>query len=207
MLKLRIQPAPMSRQADDWAWNNTRLQCGPSWVAPLDHPSLDAIALTDRDTGQSLVHVRERDAHRAGDARRAVVELTTTPFRRLRAELLAWPLNFIAIDFAPDGSVSVGAGEHGTAPVYLTAADGVLHGSWTTADLVKRMPRVDFHVAETARLLSLWFRYSHHTCFTGLYRLTERTTARYDGRDRSASNSRTRRCTPRLALSPTTLMY
>ncbi|MFG2653547.1 hypothetical protein, partial [Streptomyces sp. NPDC048436] len=115
VLKLRIQPAPMSREADSWAWNSTRLQCGSSWVAPLDHPSLDAIALTDRDTGQALVHVRERDAHRAGDARRAVVELSTTTFRQLRAELLAWPLNFVAIDFAPDGTASVRAGERGTA--------------------------------------------------------------------------------------------
>ncbi|MFI6093470.1 asparagine synthase [Streptomyces sp. NPDC051218] len=142
---------------------------------------MDAVALTDRDTGQALIHVRERNAHRVGGGRRVLVELPSATFRQLRAELLAWPLDFVAIDFAPEGAVSVRASERGTAPLYLTANDGVLHGSWTTADLVKRLPRVDFHIPETARLLSLWFRYSHHTCFTGLYRLTERATAHYDG--------------------------
>lgn len=181
MLKLRIEPTSAGREAAGWAWNNTRLERGSSWVAPLDHPAVDAIAVTDRDTGQALVHVRERNAHRASGGRRAVAELPSATFRRLRAELLAWPLDFVAIDFAPDGTVSVRASERGTAPLHLTANGGVLHGSWTTADLVKQLPRVEFHVAETARLLSLWFRYSHHTCFTGLYRLTERSTAHYDG--------------------------
>ncbi|MEV2256450.1 asparagine synthase [Streptomyces sp. NPDC050147] len=181
MLKLRIEPTPSSRELSGWAWNNTRLERGSSWVAPLDHPAVDALALTDRDTGKALIHVRERNAHRVGEGRRAVVELPSATFHKLRAELLAWPLDFIAIDFAPEGTVSVRAGERGTAPLYLTANAGVLHGSWTTADLVKLLPRVDFHVAETARLLSLWFRYSPHTCFTGLYRLTERAAAHYDG--------------------------
>ncbi|MEU3736055.1 asparagine synthase [Streptomyces sp. NPDC032198] len=183
MLKLRIDPIPASREAGGWAWQNSRLECGSSWVAPLDHPAVDAVVLTDRDTGQSLIHVRERDARRAGEGRRAVVELSTAAFRARRAELLAWPQDFVAIDLALDGPLSISAGERGTAPLYLTAHDGVLHGSWTTADLVKRLPRVEFHPAETARLLSLWFRYSHHTCFTGLYRLTERATAHYDGHE------------------------
>ncbi|MGW5736696.1 MULTISPECIES: asparagine synthase [Streptomyces] len=181
MLKLRIEPIPVSREAGGWAWQNTRLACGSSWVSPLDHPAVDTVVLADRDTGQSLIHVHERDARRADEGRRAVVELSSPTFRERRAELLAWPLDFVAIDLALDGSLSISTGERGTAPLYLTAHDGVLHGSWTTADLVGHLPRVLFHAAETARLLSLWFRYSHHTCFTGLYRLTERATAHYDG--------------------------
>lgn len=180
MLKLRINPLDLGRA---WFWNGVRLTSHRSWIEPFDHPSLGWLTAADRDTGASFVSVREllrAPEHRDG-RRQASVQLPTEDYHRALDEARHWPLESVTVEATEAGKVSVSAGAHGTAPVYLTAHNGTLHGSWNMADTAQRLPSVTLDVWETTRLLALWFRYSHRTTFRGQFRLTERATAVFDG--------------------------
>lgn len=178
VLKLQINP---QRLDGSWTWNGSRLESGRSWIEPLAHPALDCLTVADRSTGATFVTVRELLPDREDHGRRAMVELPTDGYHHLLDEAREWPLDFVTVETARTGQVSVSAGTQGIAPVYLTANNGILYGSWNMADAARHLPAVSLDVLETTRLLALWFRYTHRTSFTGLYRLTERATATFDG--------------------------
>lgn len=86
--------------------------------------------------------------------------------------------DFVAITMGP-GEVRLAAGVLGTAPLYLTERDGELHASW---DLTVLRPylRADRLVPRVvARTLTRQHRYTCETLFEGVYRLTERASARF----------------------------
>lgn len=180
MLKLRIDPAGLGTS---WAWNpgRGRMESGASWIQPLDHPAVDCTAVADPDSGATLIWIREVLPGHNSRRRRVERQRRTTGYRHARATALTWPLDFTAIEITPDRTVHLMTGERGTAPVYLSAAAGVLHGSWNMADVMPHVRSVAYDVPETARLLALWFRYSRRTCFRDVYRVTERATATFDG--------------------------
>ncbi|MEV0260760.1 asparagine synthase [Streptomyces sp. NPDC050617] len=137
--------------------------------------------MADKASGDAFVTVRELLPGREGLGRRPVAELPTGEYERLLEEARRWPLDFIVVETARTGRVTLSAGTHGVAPVYLTINHSSLCGSWDMADCARSLPTVAFDVVEVTRLLALWFRYTHRTSFTGLYRLTERATAVFEG--------------------------
>lgn len=181
VLKLRIDPTVLGTS---WAWNpgRGRMESGASWIQPLDHPAVDCTAITDQDSGATSIWVREVLPGHNFRRRRVQRHLRTTGYLHARTSAQTWPLDFVGVEIKPDRTVHLTTGERGTAPVYLSAAAGVLHGSWNMADVVQHVRRITYDVPETARLLALWFRYSRHTCFGDVHRLTERATAIFDGR-------------------------
>jgi asparagine synthase (glutamine-hydrolysing) len=79
------------------------------------------------------------------------------------------------------GQARFEAGAGGVAPLYLTVADGVLLGSWDIAEMRASNVRLQFDPLVATRLLCRRRRCSSNTLFTGVYRMTERSTAVFDG--------------------------
>ncbi|MER7662949.1 MULTISPECIES: hypothetical protein [unclassified Streptomyces] len=86
--------------------------------------------------------------------------------------------DFVALTMGP-GEVRLAAGVFGTAPLYLTERGGELHASWDLTVLRPHL-RADRLVPRVvARTLTRQHRYTCETLFEGVYRLTERASARF----------------------------
>ena len=84
--------------------------------------------------------------------------------------------DFVTVKILRD-RVSLTAGPHGTAPLYLTVRNGILHGSWSLPDLVGHTGSGQLLDRALTRMLTRRHRYSSDTLFTDIHRLTERATA------------------------------
>lgn len=73
------------------------------------------------------------------------------------------------------------AGPGGVAPLYLAVSDGVLLGSWDITELRAYGSCTRFDPLVATRLLCRRRRCSSSTLFRGVHRLTERSTAVFDG--------------------------
>ncbi|MEV0537043.1 asparagine synthase-related protein [Kitasatospora sp. NPDC050463] len=95
--------------------------------------------------------------------------------RHLREDRDDWT----TIEISPGQAARIKTGTACTAPQYLAAVDGVLHGSWDLMDLRDHQDpdRLD-HVAVT-RHLALRARYSAATFWPDIQLLTERATAHF----------------------------
>jgi asparagine synthase (glutamine-hydrolysing) len=158
MLKLAISlddaAGPWTRTGDAW-------RSGRSAIEPVTHAALETI--TDAVGGGFRVTVRERCPSRDGEQHTG-----------------SWPGDFVTAELG-HRSVRLHAGERGVAPLYLADDGGVLRGSWDLADLRGTVSAGHPDARETARLLTMRFRYGHDTIFTGARRLTERSAARFTG--------------------------
>ena len=154
MLKLKITHDDIGGV---WSWDGRRWTCGDSWIEPYDHPALE------RRDDDGHFTVRERVSGSGG------------------TELTDWPADVVDVQL-DGGLVRIDAGCHGVAPLYLTARNGVLHGSWDLFDLRPYLDAGALVDREVARLLAFRDRYGHDTLFAGVYRLSERSTATF-GRD------------------------
>lgn len=180
MLRMCINPRAVRQP---WRWEGKRLECGPSWVEPVLHPALECLTATDAVSGAFFATVRERCPGSGDLEPQPVGDVPVTPsdeYGRLLSVARTWPMDSLTVEVIPStGAVAVHAGRYGIAPLYVTANNGDLHGSWDMADLVPHLPG-SLDLVESTRLLALWFRYTHRTCFTGLYRVTERATALFE---------------------------
>jgi len=161
-----------------WQWNGTGYATnrGSSEIVPYAHPLVEQLAATDGT--RTLVMVRERTVGRPAcdPAPRTV---TAVEFDRALVEAPRWPGDYVLVETGPNLPVRVSAGARGIAPLYLAHDREVLHGSWNMADL--RPFATGLCSKEVARLLVYRPRYSHQTVFTGIHRLTERSTAHFGG--------------------------
>lgn len=174
MLELEIYSGDIG---DSWAWADGVWRCGKSWIEPYAHPCLEGLLITDGASWCAAVRERRRDAPIVS-ARPNVV--TTAEFRRRVVELRRWPGDFVVIEGDAD-EIHVSTGVQGVAPLYLTACDGRLYGSWDLTDLRGRFAADSLVEREVVRLLALRPRYTHETVFAGVHRLTERATISWDG--------------------------
>lgn len=146
MLKLRIDSRAL---AGPWKWTGQRWVNGESWLEPFAHPSLEQVAYADSSSSVFAVRERTTSSSVPGD-------FTTVTVDALRHR------------------VQISAGAYGTAPVFARERDGVLHASWDLADLP--LDGTSLNEREVARLLTMRFRYTAETVFSGVYRVTERAT-------------------------------
>lgn len=165
---------------DRWATTPTGWASGRSEIKPYLHPSLHAVLRVS--PSRTAVLVRERvhglpAPESSLDARPA----TEHELDRALAELRAWPLDFVELVIMRRGGaadVKLRAGRWGTAPVYLLARDGVLHGDWNVTRLYRHLRSAVLDPGFTAQyLLGLDHPYSRRTIFPEIQMLTERATA------------------------------
>lgn len=95
-----------------WHWQDSGWHSGSSWVTPVPSPALHAESLRT-DQGVTIV---VRETRPGGD--------------------------FVELTLGADGTMWLVAGPIGVAPLYVTAADPRLIGSWETALAMSR-PRTD----------------------------------------------------------------
>jgi hypothetical protein len=174
VLRLRITPY----RDTSWQWHGDRYSTvdRSSEIAPLHHPMIEQLAVSDGR--RTLLIVRERVAGRPVCAP-AVRTTTEEGYDRLHMLVDQWPADYTAVETVPDAPVRVTAGPCRTTPLNLAHDDTALYGSWDMADL-RAHARV-LNVREATRLLLYRPRYSHDTVFEGIHRLTERSTAHYGG--------------------------
>lgn len=176
MIKLRLTPYADST----WSWSEDegryRTADGRSEIAPLRHPMLEQLALTDGT--RTLIVARERTAGRPSTQ---PAPRTLAPADFDAASVLAgqWPLDHVLVETAPGVPVRVTAGPCGISPLYVAHDATTLHGSWDMADLALHARSLS--PREVARLLIYRPRYSTETVFTGIQRVTERATAIFGG--------------------------
>ncbi|WP_157407450.1 asparagine synthase [Actinomadura atramentaria] len=153
MLDLHINHIDLS---GNWTWSGKRWTCRESFIEPFDHPALTASCepLPEADGGGWTFTVRER---------RDTVNAISGEFCRVAATAQY---------------VTITAGSWGTAPLFILERDQCLFGSWDLTRLPLRGSPLNER--EAARLLTMRFRYTAETLFTGLLRLTERATIRSD---------------------------
>ncbi len=98
---------------------------------------------------------------------------------RLGGWLKRRPADRVLVEWTPDEPVQVTAGPCRTTSLYLATDGTALHGSWEMGDLSSFAGGLN--AREVTRLLLYRPRYSTNTAFTGIHRLTERTTAHFGG--------------------------
>jgi asparagine synthase (glutamine-hydrolysing) len=101
-------------------------------------------------------------------------------YDEMKMSILNWPLEYCAIERAPDGSFQICSGQWGTAPVYVAEAAGRLHGSWSFVDLTPYASLDELNDVEVVRLLTYRKRYSRETLLGRIFQITERSRATYD---------------------------
>ncbi|MBU3865382.1 hypothetical protein KN815_15275 [Streptomyces sp. 4503] len=163
-----------------WEWRGE----GEGWgrgadrVRPLDHPALEARAVTDGSA--TLLVVREKAADRPSLLRSiSPARIDAAVYGRVLEECQEWPLQSVWIEAGPRG-LRLQTGLGGVCPVYLACDDGRLTGSWQLMDLREHLSPEALEEKEVMRLLTGHPRYGHDTLFTGVKRLSERSTAYAD---------------------------
>lgn len=137
---------------------------------------VEQLAVTDGR--RTFVVVRERVAGQPS-CEPGVRPTAADEYDAMRGLARQWPADYALLETIPDEPVQVSVGACRTTPLYLAHDETTLHGSWDMADL--RPYARSINVREAARLLLYRPRYSRHTLFTGIHRLTERSTAHYGG--------------------------
>jgi asparagine synthase (glutamine-hydrolysing) len=170
---MRIDPgAPQ-----EWAWDGTRYASPDGGVIqPYAHPMTEHAAVTDG--ARTAVILRERTRHRPG-LRPGQVRVAPRELDRVTALARQWPTDYVLIETEQHRPVRVSAGAARTTPLYLAHSGGVLHGSWDMGRL--HQFAADLNPKEATRMLAYHPRYSFETAFTGIWRLTERATASFNG--------------------------
>ncbi|MFI9329905.1 asparagine synthase-related protein [Kitasatospora sp. NPDC052868] len=180
MLHLRISHDDLTL-GDTWTWAGDHWRCKSSWIEPYRHELTHQAALTD---GLRTVFISAARRTGTGPGRPEIARMSTSAYDNRLCDLRTTWNDWVTVETRPGQEVRVRTGTECTAPQYLAAADGVLHGSWDLAHLRdhQRPDRLD-HLAVT-RHLALRARYTAATFWQGIRLLTERATARF-GRDGS----------------------
>jgi asparagine synthase (glutamine-hydrolysing) len=152
-----------------WRWDGRAWRTGASWIEPLANPSLESFLVPAGERSHLLV-VRERDL---------TGSLLHLP--RTVADALTWPGDHVTLELTPDG-ITVHAGVFGTAPMMLTVTNGTAVGTWNLTDLLGWFEPAKLVDVAVARALLRKQVYTSTTLFDGVYRLTERATARISAR-------------------------
>jgi asparagine synthase (glutamine-hydrolysing) len=165
---------------DRWSATPTGWSTGRSEIKPYLHPSLHAVLRVS--PSRTAVLVRERvHGLPAPEPSRDALPATEHELDRALGELRAWPLDVVELVITRrDGAVDVKlrAGRWGTAPVYLLARDGVLHGDWNVTRLYRHLRSAALDPGFAAQyLLGLDHPYSRRTIFPEIQMLTERASA------------------------------
>ncbi|QNP71933.1 hypothetical protein IAG44_22630 [Streptomyces roseirectus] len=163
-----------------WVWRGEEegWGCGADRVRPLDHPALEARAITDGT--HTLLVVRERAVGRPSLLRSiSPARVDEAVYGRALKECQDWPLQSIWIEVGPDG-LRLTTGLGGVCPLYLAHDAGRLTGSWQLMDLRAHLGANWLEEREVMRLLTGFPRYGHDTLFTTVKRLSERSTAYAD---------------------------
>jgi hypothetical protein len=163
-----------------FTWSNDRWVSGRTWVKPYQHSDLERVAFTDGLS--ALLIVRERGAKHdtpMDDWQTRPRMVTSDVYDEIKQSSVDWPLEYFAVERAPNGSFCIYAGQWGTAPVYVAESARQLHGSWSFVDLAPFITIDDMNGVEVARLLAYRKRYSQETLFNGVHQLTERSTTTY----------------------------
>ncbi|MFC8728229.1 hypothetical protein [Streptomyces bacillaris] len=170
------------RGAGPWEWRGEAEGWGreADRVRPLDHPALEARAVTDGT--RTLLVVREKAAGRPSLLRSlSPARVDEAVYGRALEECRQWPLQGVWIESGPHGlCLSTGLG--GVCPLYLAYDGGHLTGSWQLMDLHHRLGADRLDEREVMRLLTGLPRYGHDTLFSTVKRLSERSTAYADAR-------------------------
>lgn len=106
-------------------------------------------------------------------------------WERQLAAATRWPLQFVTVVIATDGSeprVQLESGDWASGSVYLIARPGALTGSWDAGRLYRHLPepRLD-PILASHFLASFDVPYSRRTMFAGIQVMTHRCRARWDG--------------------------
>jgi asparagine synthase (glutamine-hydrolysing) len=170
---LRTGSGPWEWRGEEEGWG-----CGPDRIRPLDHPALEARAVTDGT--RTLLVVREKAVGRPSLLRSiAPARVDTALYGRAVMECQDWPLQGIWIEAGRDGfRLQTGLG--GVCPLYLAHGNGRLTGSWQLMGLLDRLGVNRLEEREVMRLLTGFPRYGHDTLFTTVKRLSERSIAYAD---------------------------
>jgi hypothetical protein len=147
-------------RADSWRWHDGKLVHGASWVRPVIHST--ALVTVSQKADRTRLVIQERDYrdHATDTDMAGVVN------GRDQLEVVIGP-----------SSVRFTAGVGGTAPLYLTMADGIVYGSWHLPDL-RRHTNTDRLLDRAAtRVLTRQLRYSSDTLFQDIVMVTERAAA------------------------------
>lgn len=143
-----------------WRWHGGELVCGASWVRPVLHPTVLVTASQDADRTRLVIQERNYGDHEIDGGSADGVD---------RGDWLE-----VAVE---PRSVRFTAGVGGTAPLYLTAADGIVYGSWHLPDLRHHVSTDRLLDRAVARVLTRQLRYSSDTLFQDIVMVTERATA------------------------------
>ncbi len=172
-VNLRTGSGPWEWRGEEESWGR-----GADRVRPLDHPALEARAVTDGT--RTLLVVREKAGGRPSLLRSiAPARVDTAVYDRAVKECQDFPLQGIWIEAGPDG-LRLTTGLGGVCPLYLAHDNGRLTGSWQLMDLGDRLGADRLQEREVTRLLTGFPRYGHNTLFTTVKRLSERSTAYAD---------------------------
>ncbi|MEU5015225.1 hypothetical protein AB0G35_34125 [Streptomyces sp. NPDC021749] len=163
-----------------WEWRGEEEGWGRGGdrIRPLDHPALQARAVTDGT--RTLLVVREKAVGRPSLLRSlSPVRVDAAVYDRVLKECQDWPLQSIWIEAGPRG-LRFQTGLGGVCPLYLAYDGGRLAGSWQLMDLRDYIGPDRLEEKEVMRLLTGFPRYGHDTLFTTVKRLSERSTAYAD---------------------------
>ncbi len=164
-----------------WQWCGQAEGCwtrGKDHIRPLANPALEARAVTNGTT--TLMVVRERAAGRASVLRStAPVQVEKAVYACAVEECRQWPLQSVWIEAGPE-RIRLETGLGGVCPLYLGYGRGTLQGSWQLMDLRTHQAPAGLDEKEVMRLLTGHPRYGHDTLFTGIKRLSERSSAYAD---------------------------
>lgn len=175
LTSLRLRPHDSSGR---WQWRQNQWRSGESWIEPVVHPLLETIVVSDGT--RRFITVRERWGDTTNDSHSASHAGHTQDYEHRLETARTWPLEFVLIEFDEHEPCRLTAGQWGTAPIYLHAAAGVLHGSWSLDALRPYMSTQRLCPTAVTRTLTQRLRYSRQTEFDQVFQLTERSTAEFD---------------------------
>ncbi|GHI10322.1 hypothetical protein AQI88_41920 [Streptomyces cellostaticus] len=168
------------RTGGPWEWRGEEEGWGrgDDRIRPLEHPALEARAVTDGT--RTLLVVREKAVGRPSLLRSLCpARVDAAVYGRVLKECQDWPLQSIWIEAGPRG-LRLQTGLGGVCPLYLAYDGGRLAGSWQLMDLRAHLGPERLEEKEVMRLLTGYPRYGHDTLFTTVKRLSERSTAYAD---------------------------
>jgi hypothetical protein len=168
-----------------WRLTNGRFLGAKSVLEPFLHPALESQIFTGPH-GFALI-VRERGSGSLGPLLSHETFEDIAALDRIVAEARTWPLEHlvlaVALDCKRNPTVTLWAGEWGTAPLYIVSNDDELIADWDPASLYPEVRNV-FDLGRLAYSLAfLGLPYSRRTLFPRIQMLTERAVATWDAKE------------------------